>query len=203
MLPVVAAALVATTAGSCGNGTQAPTVEQGSRPSHDASAHAGIADALSGTLPGGDVGPPPARPVLVANNQTAEPSMYVWRVGTAVERLIPESDEAVRRNRISLGSEVLLHLCTEGVLGRLRALYYGPTEDGGPPMVEDAQTMECASTGPCRVTPVQGGYEVTGMETMELGGVLVMQIDYPSFKDADRRAGLDVYSIAWALELQP
>ncbi|MFV0462953.1 MAG: hypothetical protein ACK5MP_07165 [Nostocoides sp.] len=202
MFPVVTAALVATATGSCGNDTQASKVEQGSRPSHDASAHTGSADALSGTLPDGYVGPPPARPVLVANNQTAEPSMYVWRVGAAVERLIPESDEAVRRNKISLGSEVLLHLRTEGVLGRLRALYYGPTEDGGPPMVENAQTMECASIGPCRVTPIQGGYEVTIMETMEPGGVLVMQIDYPSFKDADRRAGLGIYSIAWALELQ-
>lgn len=128
----------------------------------------------------------------------------VWRVGTAVERLMSESDEAVRRNRISLGpNKLLLHLGPEGVPREAPRPLLQPGGIWLPPMVEDAQTMACASTRPCRVAPVQGGYEVTVAETMEPGAVLVMQIDHPSFKDADRRAGLDVYSIAWALEFQP
>lgn len=203
MLPVVVAALVATTTGSCNNGNQAPTVDVESRLSQDSSVGGPTPDVESGTLPAEYVGPPIKRPVLVVNNQSAEPSMYIWRVGTAVKRLVPESDDAVRRNKITLGSNMKLNLRTSGVLGRMRALYYGPTEKGDPPEVEDAQTFECGPTESCRVTAAASGYEVTFKQPLEPGGVLVVQIDYPAFSDADKRLGLDLYSIAWAMDLEP
>lgn len=162
----------------------------------------GNEESMSGRLEAGYVAPPTEPPVLMVEGEPASPSILIWKSGSEIVRRIPGSDEDVGKNPVSLTNGFPLELNTDKPLGRTRLIYYEPMVGSGPPRIEDAHTIECGLDVERHFTRKKIGYEVQITRDLQPGGVLVMQVDYPTFEDSDRRAGVDVYSISWVLEIR-
>lgn len=150
-----------------------------------------------------DSDPPAFVPILESASRALTPAMYTWRINGKLSQKLPESDSLVERNGLLARptASAIVSLRTSRVPGRLRVIYYEHRFDPGRTDQASGVTADCGATSDvCRIRHAGDSQDVFYSPSIARNSTLVIQVDYPTFAEADTSAGIGAYSVAWVLD---
>jgi len=84
----------------------------------------------------------------------------------------------------------------------VRVLVYDDVAADETPDVEQARRLDCTAGQGCTMASSPTGFSVTLSRQPRYPAVTVLLLAYPTYEDADRRAGIPAYSASWAVRLK-
>lgn len=145
--------------------------------------------------------PPPRVPQVLVETTVLAPAQYAWRIDGQYRQSTPPSDDSVLNTAVpSPVSRQLAFTVMTSVRPTQSKIIYYPNTAGSVPEGEGV-FADCETGADCTMTQTDDQVTLVLDRPVEAPALVVLDLQYPTLEEADRRQGIASYGASWVVRL--